>query len=43
MQAFQLTPSNFLWVDEEHHVSCVAITDDFREGLSYLNRCTKKG
>ena len=35
MQAFQLTPSNFLWVDEEHNVSCVAITDDFREPLVF--------
>lgn len=43
MQAFQLTPSNFLWVDEEHNVSCVAITDDFREGLSYLNSMYEEG
>lgn len=43
MQAFQLTPSNFLWADEDHNVSCVAVTDGFREGLRYLNGMYEEG
>lgn len=43
MQAFQLVPANFLWVDEEKNISCVAITDNFREGLKYLNGMYEEG
>lgn len=43
MQAFQLTPANFLWADEDHNISCVAITDNFREGLRYLNGMYEEG
>jgi putative aldouronate transport system substrate-binding protein len=43
MQAFQLLPSNFLWADENNNVTCVAITDEFREGLKYLNGMYDEG
>jgi len=43
MQAFQVLPSNFLWADEAHNVSCVAVTDAFREGLKYLNGMYDEG
>lgn len=36
MNAFQLMTPNFLWADDDHNVSCVAVTDEFREGLKFL-------
>jgi len=43
MQSFVITPQNFLWADEDHNVTCVAITDEFRNGLIYLNSLFEEG
>lgn len=43
MQAFQVLPSNFLWADEDHSITCVAISDAFRGGLIYLNGMYDEG
>ena len=43
MNAFQLMTPNFLWADEDHNVSCVAVTDAYREGLKYLNGMFEEG
>jgi putative aldouronate transport system substrate-binding protein len=41
MNAFTLCPSKdseaFMWADEEGNISCVSITDEFREGLKYIH------
>lgn len=43
MNAFQLMTPNFLWADEDHNVTCVAVTEDYREGLKYLNSMYAEG
>lgn len=43
MNAFQLMTPNFLWADEEKNVSCVAVTDEYREGLKYLRGMYDEG
>lgn len=43
MNAFQLMTPDFLWADEDHNVSCVAVTDAYREGLKYLNGMFEEG
>ena len=43
MQAFQLTPPSFLWADENNNVTCVATTNEFRDGLKYLNSMFREG
>lgn len=43
MQAFTVTPANFLWVNDDLSIDCVAISDDFREGLIYLRSMYDEG
>lgn len=43
MNAFQLMSPNFLWADENHEISCVAVTDNYREGLRYLRSMYDEG
>lgn len=43
MNAFQLMTPNFLWADENEDVTCVAVTDAYREGLKYLNGMYEEG
>lgn len=43
MNAFQLMTPDFLWADEDHTVSCVAVTEEYREGLKYLNSMFEEG
>lgn len=40
MNAFTLCPTRvepYMLADEENHVTCVAVTDAYREGLKYIN------
>lgn len=44
LNAFQATPeSNYVMADEEGNVSMVAITDEYREGLKWINHLFEEG
>lgn len=43
MNAFQVMSPNFLWADENQKVSCVAVTENYREGLKYLRSMFDEG